>query len=255
MPTTDITRAGLLSLWQKAIRRDPDLHEVAGQLSTLPDLAAATLRFANSAYMGATYPVGSVLQSVVRVGCRAVGSLAAARLGRSLTEGLGNDDSWNRALITGRGAKVIGRMVGLPYQDTEELFVAGLFAEVGYLVSAADDGRYRQWMEEARPRILDDADLLAQERAVFGVSHVERASAVLDEWNLPPRLGLAIAGHHSPATDFERVLAAAMTLPESIPCIQGSWEVALEALGLDGHEAFIRREATIFATTTAAAFG
>ena len=254
MPTTDIARAGLLSLWQKAIRRDPDLHEVASELSTLPDLAAATLRFANSAYMGATYPVGSVLQSVVRVGCRAVGSLAAARLGRSLTEGLGNDDSWNRALIMGRGAKVVGRLLGLPYQDTEELFVAGLFAEVGYLVAAADDGRYRQWMAEARPRVLDDATLLRQEREVFGVSHTDRASSVLDEWNLPPRIGMAIAGHHSPATQFETVLAASMTLPETVPCVQGSWDVALETLGLEGHEAFIRREATIFATTTAAAF-
>ena len=254
MTTAIATKAGLLTLWQKAIRSDPDLHEVASQLSTLPDLATATLRFANSAYMGATYPVGSVLQAVVRVGCRAVGSLAAARLGRTISAELGNEKSWSRALVIGRGAKVSAKLCGLTYNDTEELFVAGLFAEVGYLISAADDGRYRQWMSEARAIVTDDRELLSQEKQVFGATHTGRAGVVLGEWNLPPQIGSAVANHHDPRSDFERVLAAAMTLPEDIACMRRDPADALAELGLGQHAGFIMREAAMFADSTVAAF-
>lgn len=255
MSTATATKAGLLILWQKAIKSDPDLHEVASQLSTLPDLAAATLRFANSAYMGATYPVGSVLQAVVRVGCRAVGSLAAARLGRTVSIELGNEKSWARALVIGRGAKVSARLCGLSHDDAEELFVAGLFSEVGYLISAADDGRYRQWMAEARTVVSDDRTLLEQEEQVFGATHTSRAGALLGEWNLPPRIGAAVAGHHAPATTYDRVLAAAMTLPGNVACMSRDPGEALADLGIGNHAGFIIREATMFADNTVAAFG
>lgn len=252
---TDVTspsHTAILTLWRAASRRDPDLHEVAQLLSTQPALSAATLRFANSSYMGAAYPVGSILQAVVRVGSRAVGSLAAARLGRSMMGEIGDEVAWSRALVVARAAKVAGRLIGMTHEETEELFVAGLFSESGFLVNARSDGRYEAWMADAR-RQLDDTELLAAEAATFGTDHAARAGAILVEWNLPPDIAGAVATHHAPSTLFDRVLAACMRLSGEIICMGEPGDDPLADIRLSEHTHLIMREARMFADTTAAA--
>ncbi len=245
-------RSALLDLWREASRSDPDLHSVASRLSTVPDVAAATLRFANSAYIGAAYPVGSVLQGVVRVGCRTVASLVAARLGRSVINHWGDDETWSRALIIGRGAKIMGRLTGHGHDDCEQLFVAGLFAEMGSLMLEKRDARYTQWRQDAAQMGFSTEDLLAQERLVFGADHPSLGGTVLEGWNLPAQIAAAVAHHHGPATPFEMVLATAMRIPGSVPCIGQLLEDGLIDLGIETHQAFIERESRMFANAAAA---
>lgn len=245
-------RSALLDLWREASRSDPDLHAVASHLSTVPDVAAATLRFANSAYIGAAYPVGSVLQGVVRVGCRTVGSLVAARLGRSVINQWGDEETWGRALVIGRGAKIMGRLGGLGHDDCEQLFVAGLFAEMGSLMLEKRDARYAQWKADAQGMGFTIDELLAQERLVFGADHPSLGGTVLEGWNLPAQIAAAVAHHHCPANRFEMVLATAMRIPQGVTCIDQSLEDGLIDLGLDHHHGFIERESKMFANAAAA---
>jgi HD-like signal output (HDOD) protein len=247
-----------LDLWQLAANPDPDVHAVSSTLATIPELATATIRFANSAYVGTTYPVGTVLQAVVRVGCRTVASLAVAAAGRQMMASFGDEEAWGRALVVSRGAKVIGRLAGLPHEHCEHAFVAGLFVDFGSSILAGRDTAYRQWRSVQLRSGVDAEYLLDREMAMYETTHAIEAGRLLEEWNLPTIITAAVAGHHTPASHLDRVLQAAMSVVHDDSfersCIAVPLEGALEELGIAEHAEFVRREAALFADSTTHAF-
>ncbi len=247
-----------LDLWQLAAHPDPDIHAVSSTLATIPELATATIRFANSAYVGTAYPVGTVLQAVVRVGCRTVASLAVAAAGRQMMSAFGDEGSWARALVTSRGAKVIGRLAGLGHEQCEHAFVAGLFVDFGTTILAGRDSAYRQWRSVLLRDGASAEDLLERETEIYGTTHALQSGQLLEEWNLPPIISAAVANHHDPATDLERILRAAMAV---IPgddfetsCVNADLQETLETVGVGEHAEFVRREAALFANSATSAF-
>ncbi len=247
-----------LDLWRLASDPDPDVHAVSSTLATIPELATATIRFANSAYVGTAYPVGTVLQAVVRVGCRTVASLAAAATGRSIMASFGDDDSWTRALVVSRGAKTIGRLAGLGHEASEQAFVAGLFVDFGSTILAKRDSAYRNWRASMVKSRTKPEALLEREREIYGADHAMLAGQLLEEWNFPPVISTAVAMHHGPINDLEKVLQASLSIiPDEThleSCVDIPLEKALGALDLSEHAEFVRREAALFADSAAAAF-
>lgn len=247
-----------LHLWRLATVSDPDLHAVAALLRTIPDVAAAVIRYANSAYLGRFYPVGTVLDASVRIGCRAVGALAMATAGREAMESYGTEDDWERALIVGRGAKLIAEIAGMGRERSEKLFVAGLFSGLGSAVLAARDGGYMAWRRGQRAKGLSSLEILRRERMVYGTDHAVAGAQLLEEWNLPTAIIAGVAGHHSDQpTDFEKIVTAAMAIVygRSNPygCLDVSFDQALAALGMGEHHDLILREASLFADSVSAA--
>lgn len=247
-----------LDLWQLAANPDPDIHAVSSTLATIPELATATVRFANSAYVGTAYPVGTVLQAVVRVGCRTVASLAVAAAGRQMMSSFGTEESWARALIVSRGAKVIGRLAGLGHEQCEHVFVAGLFVDFGTTMLAGRDSAYRKWRRVLLGGGATGAQLLERELEIYGTTHAMQSGQLLEEWNLPTIISSAVANHHDPMTPLERVLQAAMTVvPDEdfdTGCMNMDLEPALGLLGIEEHAEFVRREAALFANSASSAF-
>ncbi len=246
-----------VELWTAAMSTDPDLYEVAARVSTIPDCAAAVVRYANSAYVGAVYPVGTVLESVIRVGCRSVGALAMASLNRELVDTWGAPELWEESLVIGRAAKLIARMQGASRTDTEHLFVSGLFSVAGSAALMMKDDGYLQWRKNQKARKIDDADLLRKERMVYGADHVEAAGRLLDEWNLPVEIIAAIAAHHEPVTPIQKTLTVAMSAlwDDSLTrCVSTSFRDAMAGIGLADHVSFVETEARLFADITLEAF-
>lgn len=247
-----------LQLWRFATALEPDLHAVAALLRTIPDVAAAVIRYANSAYLGRFYPVGTILDASVRIGCRAVGALAMATVSREVLDSYGNDEDWERALIVGRAARLIAEISGLGREPSEQLFVAGLFSGLGTAALEVRDSGYRDWRRRQRARGTRAPELLRRERMVYGVDHATAAGRLLEEWNLPTPLVAAVANHHQGNLEgFDKILIAAMTIvygagaPDG--CLDVSFTEALGALGLAQYEELIRREAALFAESAAAA--
>lgn len=246
-----------VELWTSAMVEDPDLYEVAARVATIPDTAAAVVRYANSAYVAAVYPVGTVLEAVIRVGCRSVGALAMASLNRELVDAWGAPELWEESLVVGRAAKLIGRLLGFSRAENEQLFVAGLFSCAGTAgLLNADDGflgwRRQQWLKG-----YHDQEMLHRERMAYETDHLETGSKMLTDWNLPAEIVAVVAAHHEPSTDLERALAAAMcALEDDSPsrCIDTPLRLAMNRLGLDGHVGFVESEARLFAETTAQVF-
>ncbi len=247
-----------LHLWRFATAPEPDLHAVAALLRTIPDVAAAVIRYANSAYLGRFYPVGTVLDAAVRIGCRAVGALAMATASREVMESYGTDEDWERALIVGRAARLIAEISGLGRDPSEQLFVAGLFSGLGTAALEVRDSGYRDWRRRQRARGTRAPELLRRERMVYGLDHAAAAGQLLEQWNLPTPLIAAISNHHGDELDgFDKILVAAMSIvhgagaPEG--CLDVTFTESLGALGLAEHEELIRREAALFAESASAA--
>jgi HD-like signal output (HDOD) protein len=246
-----------VELWTSAMAADPDLYEVAARVATIPDCAAAVIRYANSAYVGAVYPVGTVLESVIRVGCRSVGALSMASLNRELVDTWGAPQLWEESLVIGRAAKMIARMQGATRTDTEHLFVSGLFSIAGSAALMMQDDGYLQWRRGQKSRQVHDLDLLRKERMVYGVDHVSAAGRLLDEWNLPVEIITAVSAHHEPTTPLQQILTVAMSAlwDDSLTrCVSVPFREAMAGLGLQDHVSFVETEARLFADITLEAF-
>ena len=235
-----------LEVWHRATHPEPDLYGVAALVATIPDTASAVVRFANSSYVGAVYPVGSVFDAVVRIGCRQVGALAMASLNRDLVDDWGAPELWEDALAAGRAAKMIGRIIGFTHRESEFLFVAGLFSCSGAAFLLKEDAGYLQWRGRQWARGITDEQLLHREQMAYGVDHVAAAAKLLDEWNMPTGIIDAVASHHSPTTRFDRALWAGMTVlsaSSAARCHDAPFSAAMATLGLDRHVSTVHTEA------------
>jgi HD-like signal output (HDOD) protein len=246
-----------IELWTAAMAADPDVYEIAARVSTIPDAAAAVLRFANSAYVAAVYPVGTVLEAVIRVGSRSVGALAMASLNRELVDTWGAPELWEESLVIGRAAKLIGRLLGASRLEIEYLFVAGLFSCSGTAGLLMDDDGYLEWRRRQWLRGVGEEQLLQREQMAYGADHVVTATRLLQEWNLPADIVAAVASHHAPRTHLDRALRAAMTalFDDSMArCIDLPFKQAMGDLGLEAHTSFVETEARLFADVAVQAF-
>ncbi len=246
-----------VELWKVAMVPEPDLYDVAARVSTIPDTAAAVLRFANSAYVGAVYPVGTVLEAVIRVGSRSVGALAMASLNRELVDTWGAPELWEESLVVGRAAKLIGRLHGTSRSESEHLFVAGLFSCAGTAGLYMEDEGYLPWRRKQWARGISDTDLLRREKMAYGMDHVDKSTELLDEWNLPTEIIATIASHHKPVTETDTRLWAAMTSlfdDSKARCHNTSFKTAMAQIGLEEHVSFVETEARLFADITIEAF-
>lgn len=246
-----------VELWTAAMADDPDLYEVAARVATIPDTAAAVVRYANSAYVGAVYPVGTVMEAVIRVGCRSVGALAMASLNRELVDTWGAPELWEESLVVGRAAKLIGRLLGFSRAENEQLFVAGLFSAAGTAGLLAMDEGFLAWRRKQWMRGYQDQQMLRRERMAYETDHLEMGTKMLAEWNLPTDIVAAVAAHHEPVTEMERALAAAMCAVEDespTRCLDTPLRIAMKRLDLDGHVGFVETESRLFAEATAQVF-
>jgi HD-like signal output (HDOD) protein len=243
-----------LDLWRAALEGEPDLYAIAARMAVIPDTTAAVIRYANSAYVGAARPVGTVLEAVIRVGSRAVASFAMAGVSRDLVDEWGSEEMWSEALVVGRASKVIGRLLGFPQNESEHLFVAGLFSGAGAMGLTAKDEGYVPWRRKMRRRRFGTVDLLARERQIYGVDHTQMAATLLEGWNLPTNIVAAVASHHSPVSNFDRAVWAAMTLPggadANARCLEQEFEESMGILGLTDRISYVQVEANLFADAT-----
>jgi HD-like signal output (HDOD) protein len=246
-----------VELWSAAMAPDPDMYEVAARVATIPDTAAAVVRYANSAYVGAVYPVGTVMEAVIRVGCRSVGALAMASLNRDLIDAWGAPELWEESLVVGRAAKLLGRLLGFPRSDNEHLFVAGLFSCAGAAGLTVRDGGFLAWRRKQAMQGYSDLQIVRRERMAYETDHLKVGNEMLQEWGLPVEIIGAVAAHHEPVTELENALATAMcTLDNDSPtrCLSTTLKAAMKRLGLESHVSFVETESQLFAEVTAQVF-
>lgn len=202
------------------IMRDPDFDysEVTACLERDPSLTAAVLRLVNSSYYSLPNKVTEIQRAIAYLGHR---SLRLTVLGFGLTKALAHgcpkaihQQYWRRSLTLAVAARKLALRKADPAVSPDAAFAAGLLADLGMLVLAQ--------LETEKYLPVCDADdhvvtQLVMEREIFGFTHVEVGTRLMQGWALPVELIEAVSHHHKSPVDAQplsHVLKAANLLAE-----------------------------------------
>ena len=184
-------------------RENVDLTEIAELISNDPALSSKMLKTVNSPFYGLPKQVSTISHALVILGLQAVKTLA---LGFSLITNLQTKDPadgfdhmryWKSSIYAGSAARILAKHLSIVQQ--EEVFLAGLLANVGVLVmhrvlgAEFDDlwkqcnGNHEQLIELCRTR--------------FNLTHCDVGAMLAYYWELPQVLARPIASHQNPSDD------------------------------------------------------
>jgi diguanylate cyclase (GGDEF)-like protein len=182
-----------LRVLELSSREDAAADAVARALQADPVLAGRVIKAANSACQGRRATL-AVSDAVVRLGLRPLRQLV---LGVSLIEqsragactSFDYPRYWARCLATAVAAEHLSRRSRVG--PAEDLFTLGLLHDIGALaLASAFPHEYAAMLDPAEP--LGAAELLAAERAKFGVTHDEATRVLLKDWRIPAPLIAAV---------------------------------------------------------------
>jgi HD-like signal output (HDOD) protein len=180
------------------VASDSSADDIADLIKVDTSLAAATLRLANSAYLGAATPADTITDAVVRLGQRELYRLAALALVSRWEAGASRGepgDFCRHALCTALAAEVLAETS--ERVDPQTAYTAGLVCDLGKLAVAHACGA---WFPLVRAQAVRDGGTWAQaEREVLGFSHAEVGARLLKAWSFPSALVFAAEFCERPA--------------------------------------------------------
>lgn len=204
----------LPSTWVELSRMldSPDTHisDIAAVVEQDPGLTTRLLHTVNSAYFGIARKVVSCSEAIQIVGLELVRGLM---MGIKMFDYYKNSPFvrkvfgriWDHSLRTAAGARKLSTMEGLPADQRNVSFTAGLLHDIGKLVLAANaEDEYRQALEIAE---RDSIPVYRAEEQVFGLSHAEIAAYLFTMWGFPDAVVEAVENHHKLA-NLERFTPA-----------------------------------------------
>jgi putative nucleotidyltransferase with HDIG domain len=170
--------------------------DLAGVLMKDPALTTKVLRVVNSPFYGVGRQIGTVSQAVVTLGMRQVTALALSTSIYGMTEKWQSQFDrmrfWRHSLEVAIAARSIGEKIGV--KNLEEIFVAGLLHDIGLLVieQSFPDQFAKVWKQSLRRGGL--ADL---EEEAWGTNHARVGQFMLEQWQLPESICMAVGAHHN----------------------------------------------------------
>lgn len=162
------------------------VESMATVIENEPSLAVRLLRLANSAFLGARYPVSTLRQAIVRIGVERL-RIMALSLSLRDTFPMGRvgcmdyEAFWRCSLYRALLGKSLAQNIG--ECNPEEAFVAGLTLEIGLLIFV---DLFIKGQDEEAPFDQHAFDsLLSWERERFGTDHRAIGEVALRYWRFP----------------------------------------------------------------------
>jgi putative nucleotidyltransferase with HDIG domain len=182
---------------------DPSFAQIARIISKDVGMATKILQLANSAFMGTSGRVSSLLQSLTLIGLDNVRTLVLSVNVFSQFDGNARVAAslpclWDHSIAVSKLAQQIAAAENCPKALLEECFTAGLLHDLGKLVLMAEFPK--ECLEVYTARSDMNANL---ERERLGCTHAEVGAYLMSSWGLPFPLVHAVAYHHHPAETAE----------------------------------------------------
>jgi HD-like signal output (HDOD) protein len=216
---------------------DFGVREIVECIQRDPAMSAKMLQVVNSARYGLRNPVTNLNQAVALLGQRTVRLLAmtfsivdsfAAGPAKSMC-----DEYWRDALTMACAASRIGDDGTL---DRNDVYTAGLLANLGSLIMAQAEGEDYLTLYRAHP----GAQLCEAERQAYGFGHATVGARLLEKWKFPQDTLEAIRRHHDNSANepIELAIRGGALLAEAIwqkdPAVVNSCRAWLEVhFGID----------------------
>ncbi len=183
-------------------KEDPSLSEIAKIISKDVGMAAKILQLANSAFVGASGRVSSLVQALSLIGTETVRTLVLSvhvfsQFERNSKVAPSLPALWDHSAAVSALAQRIASSEGCAKAMVEECFTAGLLHDIGKVVLLAEMPReYHQIFETN-----SYSKSVEQER--LGCTHAEVGAYLMSIWGLPLSLVHAVAFHHRPCDSAE----------------------------------------------------
>ena len=185
-----------LQIIRACARENVTSNEISDIAETNPALTAELLRVANSPLYGISREVTSINNAVSVLGLRALRNLVLCisihdAIDKEAIPGFDAETFWEDSLRRALIAREIGDLCKI---DKDECFTAGLLQDFGLLILFfLHPEQSKQW-KILRP--LDPDARKEKEHDIFSVTHDEIGQKLVEFWELPESLGLAIGQHH-----------------------------------------------------------
>ena len=180
------------------LAQDPnvELEDVAEKLIHDPALSAKILKIANSPLYAQRRKCTNLRQAMILLGLNATVTLSLSfSLLTSLREDKPNtvdySHYWRRSLLAGAASRAMSDIVA---PTGEELFLAALLQDIGMLVL---DRAIPDFYADFTGSQTDHDALCAYEREKVSADHAEIGAWLLETWNIPEYLRLAVQASHS----------------------------------------------------------
>jgi len=181
---------------------DPSLSQIAKIISKDVGMAAKILQLANSAFVGASGRVSSLVQALSLIGTETVRTLVLSVHVFSQFDGNSRVAAslpalWDHSVAVSSLAQRIAGAEGCAKAMAEESFTAGLLHDIGKVVLMAEMPREYHQIFEINP----GSKGVELER--LGCTHAEVGAYLMSIWGLPLSLVHAVAFHHRPLETAE----------------------------------------------------
>jgi HD-like signal output (HDOD) protein len=204
----------LLELSLLLAEEDINLQAASALIEDDMALAAAVMKAVNSSLYGLKGRVQSVHQAITYLGMREVAAITFEMgLRAAFPPAAELDPIWKRAAWRGR---LMGQLAQGLSLDSWAAHSAGLFEECGKAVLFKHAPEHYRAMLRAAP---GDSELVALERAGFGVSHDALGAALCESWGLDASAVSSVRHHVSaqaqrqlPPPPAKRVICALSVL-------------------------------------------
>lgn len=178
-----------------------------------PGLASRILSVANSPALRRGREFKSLETCLIALGTRLVRSLATClsiqrlfdrnpRLDKSIVE-----DYWSHSLLVGELARSVAELAEHPHPD--DAYLSGLLHDIGELILLSAIGEpYGRFLINS----AENLKLQTEECQLFGTTHADIGSWLIDHWGLDSVLADGVAFHHASAVQ----ILTATSLPQIV---------------------------------------
>ena len=202
-----------------------DLGDFLAVIEGDPGLTTSVLRAANSAQSAPVDPVITARNAVVRIGLETTRQITVAALTRAEFEtledsGIDVEHFWRWLLSIGLLTEAFATHDGLPSDERQVAFTAGLLHQIGRLAYASRSPR--RYLEVVG-LVAGGRPLLDAEAEVFGASGPSVNAEIAFQWSLPdPLVAAIITAEDRPPSRLGALIVEASGVATDLGVVDGT---------------------------------
>ncbi|HEY7164181.1 MAG TPA: HDOD domain-containing protein [Candidatus Binatia bacterium] len=182
---------------------DPDfsVRLLSRVISDDPALASRTLAISRSARYAQRHQPTTVHEAILVIGYQMLRNIVLAAAAQSFLTKNNKvaQRLWAHSLGVALAARILAARIG--FEDSELAFLTGLLHDVGEMILIYGDPRgFEQIFDEAQERKYP---LIKKEEEAYSFDHASIGIALLNFWNIDPRVGEAVLCHHDQQNDTD----------------------------------------------------
>lgn len=199
MPSLSTTVTKVMETCNDPAVSPNDLNRV---ISLDPVLTGQVIKLVNSAYYSLVTEVTSLTRAIIMLGINTIKNLALSLSivgvikDREAFRAFSIDEFWSHSICVGVSAKLIAAAIGVPVNEREEFFVAGLLHDLGKIpLNSCYPKDYQAVIKSVR---ADNRPLHAAEQNLLGINHCQVGGIIAEKWTLNKNLADTLSYHHFP---------------------------------------------------------